>query len=173
MEQFDIYDKNRILTGNTVVRGTKLNKDELHLIVHVCIFNSKNEMLIQQRQSLKENWPNMWDITAGGCAIAGETSSQAAERETLEEIGCKVDLSAERPYFTINFERGFDDFYLIEREIDIDALSLQYEEVQRVKWASKEEILQMVQENLFLNYWFIEHIFDMRKYRGALRPQLD
>lgn len=173
MEQFDIYDKNRILTGNTVVRGTKLNKDELHLVVHICIFNSKNQLLIQQRQSLKESWPDMWDITAGGCAVSGETSSQAAERETLEEIGYKIDLSTERPYFTINFERGFDDYYLLEREIDIDSLSLQHEEVQRVKWASKEEILQMVQENLFLNYWFIEHIFDMRKYRGALRPQLD
>lgn|GEM_PF-640398 len=45
------------------------------------------------------------------------------------EIGYKIDLSNERPFFTINFEVGFDDYYFIEddyyfieREIDINIL---------------------------------------------------
>ena len=167
MELWDIYDKNRLLTGRTIERGNKLKKGDFHLVVHVCIFNSKNEMLIQQRQPWKEGWPNMWDITVGGSALAGEDSIEAAERETLEEIGYKINLSNERPYFTINFEVGFDDYYLVEKEIDIESLTLQYEEVKAVKWASREEVLQLIEEGKFINYWFSNNLFDMRKQRGS------
>lgn len=169
MELWDVYDKNRNLTGRTMERDSTFREGEYHLVIHVCIFNSKNEMLIQQRQPWKKGWPNMWDITVGGSALSGETSIEAAERETFEEIGYKLDLSNERPFFTINFEVGFDDYYLIEREIDIEALVLQYEEVQKVKWASKDEIMQLVKEGNFINYWFTELLFDMRKQRGGHR----
>lgn len=109
----------------------------------------------------------MWDITVGGSALAGESSHEAAERETLEEIGYKINLSNERPFFTINFEAGFDDYYLVEKEIDIESLILQYEEVQAVKWASREEVLQLIEEEKFINYWFANNLFDMRKQRGS------
>lgn len=111
----------------------------------------------------------MWDITVGGSALAGETSAEAAERETFEEIGYKIDLSAERPFFTVNFERGFDDYYLVERDIDINGLCLQYEEVQCVKWASKDEIMQLIEEGQFIGYWFMEQLFDIRKHRAGYR----
>jgi len=169
MELWDVYDKNRNLTGRKIERGSDFRKDDFHLVIHVCIFNSKNEMLIQQRQPWKEGWSNMWDITVGGSALSGETSKEAAERETFEEIGYKIDLSNERPFFTINFEVGFDDYYLVEQEIDIKDLTLQFEEVQKVKWASKDEILQLVKEGKFIDYWFTELFFDMRKYRGGHR----
>lgn len=172
MELLDIYDENRNLTGRTMKRkegGSKYPEGDFHLVIHVCIFNSKNQMLIQQRQPWKKGFPNMWDVTIGGSAISGETSREAAERETFEEIGYQIDLSDERPFFTINYETGFDDFYLVEREIDIKDLTLQYEEVQSVKWASKDEILQLVKEGKFIDYWLTELSFDIRKHRGAYR----
>lgn len=124
-------------------------------------------MLIQKRQSWKKLWPNMWDVTVGGAVQSEETSRQAAERETFEEIGYRIDLSNERAFFTINFGGGFDDYFLVERDIDIKDLRLQYEEVQSVKWASKHEVLQLAKENKFINYWFLEKLFDIRKQRGA------
>lgn len=169
MELWDIYDKNRNLTGRQMHRGSEFDNGDFHLVVHVCIFNSKNQMLIQQRQPWKNGWPNMWDLTVGGSALAGETSTDAAERETLEEIGYKVDLSNERPFFTINFEYGFDDYYIIERDIDIKDLKLQYEEVKSIKWATKDEVLQLVADGKFIDYWFIENLFDIRKHRGSMR----
>lgn len=169
MEMWDVYDKNRNLTGRTMERGSEFGEDDFHLVIHVCIFNSKNELLIQQRQPWKNGWPNMWDITVGGSAISGEKSTEAAERETFEEIGCKVDLSSERPFFTINFIVGFDDYYLVEQEIAIKDLTLQYDEVQTVKWARKEEILQLIKNGKFIDYWFTELLFEMRKNRGGHR----
>lgn len=101
-----------------MVRGQSFEKNNYHLIVHVCVFNSNGEMLIQQRQPFKKGWSNMWDITVGGSAIKGDTSQSAAERELFEEIGSKVDLKNIRSHITINFNNGFDDVYLIEQEIE-------------------------------------------------------
>lgn len=46
MELWDIYDINRIKTGKTVMRGETIKQGGFHLVVHVCVFNSKGEMLI-------------------------------------------------------------------------------------------------------------------------------
>lgn len=127
MELWDVYNRDKTKTGKTMVRGEKIKKGSYRLVVHACIFNSKGEMLIQQRQPFKSGWPNMWDITIGGSAISGETSQTAIEREIFEEIGLKIDLQNIQPHLTINFDTGFDDVYLIEREIDIKDLVLQYE----------------------------------------------
>lgn len=169
MELWDVYDVNRIKTGETIKRG-RIPDGKYHLVVHICIFNLKNEMLIQQRQPFKEGWSGMWDLTVGGSAVAGDTSQSAAERELFEEIGYKKDFSGIRPHFSFNFNAGFDDYYLINEEIDIQKLVLQYEEVQKVKWAAKDEILQLLIKNEFVPYHksLIELIFETRMKYGTL-----
>lgn len=79
-------------TNRTWVRGETFQPGDLHLVIHVWIFNSNGDMLIQQRQPFKEGWPNMWDLSVGGSAIAGDTSQIAAQRELYEEIGLQLDL---------------------------------------------------------------------------------
>ena len=169
MEFWTGYDKDRNATDKILVRGNESQEGEFHLVVHVCIFNSEGQMLVQQRQSFKDGWPNMWDLTIGGSALAGETSFEAAERELYEEIGYTANLSHERPFFTINFAHGFDDYYLLEDDVDIPSLVLQYEEVQAVKWASKEEITRRIEADEFIPYYksLIEMIFNMRFKRGS------
>ncbi len=169
MEIWDLYDKDRIKTGETMVRGSKFKEKTYHLVVHVCIFNLEGKMLIQQRQPFKDGWPNMWDITVGGSAVSGDTSQLAAEREVYEEIGYKLSLDGIRPSLTINFDKGFDDIYLIQKDIDISKLKLQYEEVQSIKWASKEEILSMIDEEIFIPYHksLIDLLFFMRTNKNS------
>ncbi|WP_278656795.1 NUDIX hydrolase [Paraclostridium bifermentans] len=152
-----------------MVRGSQFKENTYHLVVHVCIFNLEGKMLIQQRQPFKDGWPNMWDITVGGSAVSGDTSQLAAEREVYEEIGYKLSLDGIRPSLTINFDKGFDDIYLIQKDIDISKLKLQYEEVQSVKWASKEEILSMIDEEIFIPYHksLINLLFFMRTSKNS------
>ena len=45
-----------------------MRPDTYHLVIHVAIFNSNNQMLIQKRRHDKIGAPNMWDISAGGSA---------------------------------------------------------------------------------------------------------
>lgn len=171
MEMFDIYTENREKTGRTIERGNKFDKGDYRVVVHACILNSKGEMLIQQRQPFKSGWANMWDITAGGSVVAGETSKQAVQRELMEELGIDIDFSDIRPQLTINFEEGFDDIYIIQSDdIDINTLTLQYEEVQCVKWVSMREIEEMLHNGIFIPYYedLIHLLFSMKNRYGGI-----
>lgn len=172
MELWDVYNMNREKTGETMVRGDDFEKGAYHLVVHVCIFNSEGKMLIQQRQSFKEGWPNLWDLTVGGSAVKGDSSQTAAERELFEELGIKLDLQGIRPNLTINSTYCFDDIYLVEKEVSPDELSFQYEEVQDAKWATLEEILEMIEDGTFIPYYpsLIQFLFESRgKYGSHMR----
>lgn len=171
MEIWDYYRADRSLTGTTGVRGEPLPKGCYHLVVHVCIFNTRGEMLIQQRQKDKQGWPNLWDVSVGGSACRGENSSSAAERETREELGLTLDLSEERPFLTVHFDRGFDDIYLIQKDVDLQQLHLQPEEVQAVRWATLPEIEQLMERKEFLPYLqgLIPLLFAMHVRRGAIK----
>lgn len=171
MEKWDLYDKHRNKIEKQITRGDAMIRDEFHLVVHVCIFNSKGEMLIQQRRPFKQGWSKLWDITCGGSAVAGDTSQQAAARELFEELGIHYNFENIRPHFTINFERGFEDYYLIEHDIELNELTLQIEEVQAVKWASKEEIKELIVQKKFIPYYesIIAFLFDARHHYGSIR----
>ena len=81
MELLDIYNEQRERTGRTVVRNGEVFEGERLLVVHVCVLNSRNEMLIQQRQMSKDRYPGCWDISAGGFVLSGEDSADAVRRE--------------------------------------------------------------------------------------------
>ena len=152
MELWDLYDKHRKLTNQTMTRGDAMLKDTYHLVIHVVIFNSKNQMLIQKRKYDKVSNPNMWDISVGGSVTAGETSQQGAMRETEEELGLNIDLHNQLPHLSITFERGYDDIYIVNREADLRTLEVPNEEVSDVKWASIDEIYQMIDDKTFISY---------------------
>lgn len=151
-EKCDLYDIDRVKTGEIIERGEQILPDRYRLAVHVCIFDRDGRMLIQQRQPFKSDRSNMWDVTVGGSAVSGDTSQTAAEREVMEEIGLPISLDGERPRITINFDGGFDDIWCLKRDVDISSLKLQYEEVQAVKWATKEEIIAMIDSGEFIPY---------------------
>lgn len=169
MELWDLYTQDREPTGKTIVRGSEHPKGYYRLVVHVCIFNSKGQMLIQQRQPFKDGWPNMWDVSVGGSVVSGESSREAAEREVAEELGLKISLEGVRPAITISFKEGFDDNYVVVRDVKDEEISLQPEEVQAYKWADEAEILQMIEDGLFIPYHKgkIELLFFLRNHMGS------
>ena len=152
MEIWDLYDKNRIKVDKKMTRGTPVPDGCYRLAVHVCIFNDRDEMLIQHRVPTKEGWANLWDITAGGSSLAGEYSSDAVERELYEELGLSVSFAERRPLFTFNFRGGFNDVYVLNMNVDISALRFQPEEVDEARYASLDEILEMIDGGSFIPY---------------------
>ena len=169
MEFWDLFDRDRNPTGETHERGKPMPAGRYHTVVHVVIFNSRGEMLIQQRQPFKEGWPNLWDITVGGSAVAGDTSRTAAEREVMEELGLAIDLKDEMPKMILPFNEGFDDIYVLNMDVNLAALHLQESEVQAVRWAGEEDIFALMDQGQFLPYHrsLIQLLFAMRFSRGA------
>jgi len=169
MELFDLYTADRIKTDRTMVRGEPTPEGFYRMVVHVCIFDPEGRMLIQQRQPFKRGWSNLWDISVGGAAVSGDSSRSAAERETFEELGLVIDLKNIRPTMTIHFEHGFDDIYVLTMPVDLSSLKLQHEEVQAVRWASEDEILQMIDDGQFIPYEksLIGLLFFRRDHRSS------
>lgn len=152
-----------------MVRGDATPEGRYRLVVHVCIFNTKGEMLIQQRVPFKSTWANMWDLSAAGGVVSGETSQDAARRELFEEIGLDADFSGKPHAFSSTFPEGFDDFYILEQDLDISTLRCQPEEVQALKWASLEEVHAMIDSGEFIPYHkgFIEFLFFRQNGSGT------
>lgn len=176
MEEFDLYDRDRMPSGKKITRGKRPPNGLYHIVVHVCIFNAAGEMLIQKRSHLKNAWPGLWDFSIGGAAQAGETSAQAAERELMEELGLSIDFSNLRPKFTFNFPTGFDDVYVLFLNPDFENLHLQADEVTEVKWATKHEIHQMIDAGEFIKYHHsvIDFLFEIKDepgmFKNGMRP---
>ena len=169
MEAWDLYTKDRERTGKIIHRGEVIPEGMYRLVVHVSVFNHAGELLIQKRQTKKNRWPGLWDLSIGGHVIAGETTRQAGEREMLEELGYRISLSDKRPALTLTFGNGFDDMYTLEADIALDELTLQEDEVSEVKWATKDEVMKMIDDEIFIPYQkgLIELLFFLRNHSEA------
>lgn len=161
MEYWEIYDKYRQKTGRTHQRGTPMAEGDYHLVVHIWIVNDKGEYLIQKRQPWKEGYPSMWDCAAAGSAIIGDTSKDAAVRETKEELGIPLDIDNGELLLTVKFSRGFDDVWLVRQNAEVRDFKLQYEEVADARWVKEGEIKQMVESGEFIGYHYLKHLFEM------------
>ena len=168
-EIIDLYTIDRLPTGETCVRGEKHPAERYRMVIHVCIFNSRGEMLIQHRKDDIVRWPGYWDVSVGGGASAGDTSRAAAHRETLEELGLDIDFSERRPVLTVNFADGFDDFYAVLMDVDPEDLHLQEDEVAEVRWAAQAEIEAMIAEGTFIPYQkgLLDYLFFAREGRST------
>lgn len=170
MELWDIYDKDRNLTGKVIPKGTALEENEYRINIRLAIFNDQDEMLIQKRQTIKQKYPNFWDVSVAGNAMHGEISEETVERELKEELGLEHDFSNERPMITIHRKHGFTDIYILNLNVDINSLKIQHEEVQSVIWATKQEIFQLMDEGKFIPYnkSLIELLFFNKDCRGMI-----
>lgn len=145
MEIVDKLDKRKESLHKTDERYKRVD-GEYCQYVHVCIMNDKNEFLIQKRSPYKKIYPNKWSQT-GGAVDAGETSLQGAIRETKEELG--IDLNKENMEFMLAFKRmhSFVDVWLARQNVNLKDIVMQKEEVQDVKWVTKEELEFMLKRN--------------------------
>lgn len=98
---------------------------------------NNNKILMTQRSEQKSH-PGQWE-TPGGCSQAGESIIDTIKREMIEEIGVNFNQDEFCLIGTHLYKKQFVDIFLSEKEIDINKVILQKEEVQNIKWISKEE----------------------------------
>lgn len=149
MEVLDIYDSNFNITGRTIVRGTKIDKENEYIMVFIIfIKNSEDKYLIQKVTPNKGNYYS----TTGGHVKSKETYVHALTRETKEEIG--IDISKDNYELVsrdiIEFKKAIFNVFYLEKDIDEKDLVLQADEVESVSWMTKDEILELIKNNMFL-----------------------
>ena len=123
-----------------------------HKAVAMFMINSKGQVLLQKRSANKKLWPNMWDMTAGGHVLAGEFGFEAIIREIQEELGIEInknDILFIGSAVSTNIKgdiinRHFNEYYIINKDVDEKTLNLQIEEVADIKWFDKDEVLERI-----------------------------
>ena len=116
-----------------------------------------------------KGWPGLGDFTAGGSALAGESSQEAVGRKLLEELGVDISFAGIRPALSLPFGKGFDDIFTREQELELAALRLQPEEVEAVQWAGEAKVLAMLEEGTFVPYHpgLVMLLFSLRNTRSS------
>lgn len=146
MEILDLYDKQLKLTGKTIERGKPIPRGFMIPIVAVFIYNDKGEYLIQK---VAKNRGNFYSSTAGHVQSGELDFAAAMQRELKEEIGLSVAKSELKLVKIRRYEYKFTFLYMLKSNVPVEMLRLQEEEVESVKWMSRDEIEQLCNQNLF------------------------
>lgn len=124
MEKRDIFDIKRNNLNAPIVRGESIPEGCYVLSVSIFTVNEKGEILLTLRAPEKPNFPNAWEITAGG-AIAGENGMEAAVRELREETGFKAKREELQLLRVIREPSAFVECYLYKTNLPASAVVLQ------------------------------------------------
>ena len=154
-EKFDVLNEFGEFTGEVATREECHKKGLWHRAVYAFIIDKNSNILLQKRSAKKKLWPNMWDVTVGGHVDAGEFGRQSLIREVKEELGIDItddDIKYLVGSSSINIKgdiinKHYNECYLITKDIDISKIKLQEDEVSEVKYFSKEEVLNMINNN--------------------------
>lgn len=157
MEVLSIYDNEKNKTDKKIIRGDKLNIGDHILIAIVFIKNKEGKYLIQKTSQEKGR---LYSST-GGHVLYNETSKETIVREIKEELG--IEVKAEELEYIGDILLGipFADIYYLEKDIDINKLSLQKEEVDSVSYMREDEIYNLISQDkmlkshglIFMNYF--------------------
>ena len=158
-ELWDIYDKDRQLTGRLHQRGIPLAPGDYHLTVFVWKLNSQGQLMITRRCPEKD-FGLMWETTAGS-AVAGDDSLTAVLRENLEETGQALDPSKGVFVSTYRGSNFFADIWLFRQDFDLEKVVLQPGETCDVMYATPAQIREMAKNGTFVPYPHLETLLQL------------
>ncbi len=156
-ELWDVYDRERNLTGRFHRRGELLQPGDYHLVIHVWLQNSEGQFLITKR-SPNKGFPNMWECT-GGSALAGDDSLSAAMREVQEETGLTLIPENGKVILSGIGTDYLYDIWVFQQDFDLKEVVLLEGETCDARYATAEEIMRMQQEGVFVPYEYLTELF--------------
>lgn len=143
-EFLSVYNDNDELLEEKIDRKERMSIDsnKYFRIVIVFIENIKGEFLIQKVT------PNKGDCfaTTGGHVQYEASSLDTIVTEVEEELGISVSKNEFKLVSTNKRHPIYQDVYYLKKEIDINDIILQEEEVESVEWMSIQKIEQLIEE---------------------------
>lgn len=156
-EIIDVLDENTgEKTGQTISKDEAHQKGIWHGAIHILVINKdKTKTLLQKRCKEKKLYPNTWDVSVGGHIGSGEDTLTSAKRELEEELGLNandynlelVEIVKEQLNNNGIISNEFMHTFVIYSDIELLDIKVQKEEVSDVKWVTKEELNNLIDEN--------------------------
>jgi isopentenyl-diphosphate Delta-isomerase len=149
MEEVVLVDQNNNVIGY-MEKMEAHEKGLLHRAFSVFIFNSNNELLLQQRAISKYHSGGLWTNTCCSHPRKNEKFIDAANRRLVEEMGMSVELEKA---FSFTYKADLDH-NLIEHELDwvfigkSDTLPvINKEEVESFKYINFQDLVKDIDDN--------------------------
>lgn len=147
MEILDLYDDYGTKLNKTIVRGENISDGNIMLSI-IFIKNKEGKYLIQKTSKEKGSCFS----TTGGHVNHNEDGIVTIIREVYEELGLSINKKDIKVLGLDKIENKpllFNTYY-IELEFDLDDILLQEDEVSDILLLSKDEILELIKNNEFL-----------------------
>ncbi len=142
-EIWDAYDRQfHKIEDVQLVRGQPIPEGLYHLVCDIVVKHKDGTYLLMQRD-FRKHLGGLWELTAGGAALAGETPMECALRELREETGIETDHLREIGRIPHEGHRALYVVYFCLTDWDKQAIMLQEGETVAWKWATREAILAM------------------------------
>ena len=150
MSRCDILDKNGNITGKTADIRDIHDKNYYHRSIQVWIYND-GKLLLQKRSPYMRCYPNCYEASSSGHLDVGETSIEAAVRETKEELGIELQENDFQFLFSsfaneVN-NQEFRDVYLVTKQVELNPSLYINKEVRDIKWITLSELEEIVKDN--------------------------
>ena len=125
-------------------------KGVLHRAFSVFIFNSKNELMLQQRAAHKYHSPLLWTNTCCSHQRDGETNIEAGTRRLSEEMGFTTALKEVTSFiYKAPFDNGLTEHefdHVMTGFYEMDPV-INKEEVEAWKWMPVEAVKFDIESN--------------------------
>ena len=162
-----LVDSNNSCIGYADKLSCHQNDGTLHRAFSVLIFNTDNQLLLQQRSAEKMLWPNYWSNSCCSHPHPNETTKNAARRRLNEELQLSTTLHEmysfkyHAQYKDVGSEREFCSVFV---GISNDLPQPNPKEVSAYQYISVEEVDRTVntQTNTYTP-WFILEWETLRK----------
>ena len=154
-ERLDIVDEKGLPTGASVPRSKAHAEEIRHRTAHIWVvrkIGDRVDVLLQKRALSKDSFPGCYDTSSAGHIQAGDEPLESATRELFEELGIQADPDDLHfaGTFPIQYEKEFHGkmfkdqeiafVYVYDKEISVDDLTIQKEELDGVEWFDLEEV---------------------------------
>ena len=162
----EIVDENGAVIG--IAPRSRIHGDPslVHRVVHVLVFSSKGELLLQKRSMNKDVAPGKWDTSVGGHVDPGEEMPDAASRELFEELGISRKLEFLYSYTHTNpYETEIVYTYSCVYEGE---LSFNREEIDEVRYLRLDDIRRELGKGTLSDNFEHEISIYMSTYSGGL-----
>lgn len=147
MSRIIVVDENDNEIG--VKEFAQIQPDDIYRVSGLWLTNNDGEILLARRALDKEIEPGKWGPAVNGTVEEGETYETNIEKEIEEEIGL-IGLKLEKgpKHLRVKQTRQyFTQLFLATSNVPAEQMKIQEEEVECVKWFSKEEIRESFQKD--------------------------
>ena len=150
VEYVVLVDENNIEIG--VEEKLKAHQDaKLHRAFSIFVFNSKGELLLQQRAKEKYHCSSLWTNTVCSHPKPNESLEKAVHRRLIEEMGFDCDLKGLFSFiYKAEFNNGLTEYeydFVFVGRYDNEKIVPNSDEVMNYKWITLDNLKKDVEKN--------------------------